>query len=164
MRTCIETNCNNKHHARGLCLKHYGILNRIESKLKIAKRRKKYNKKNSQKRVEYARDYIRQVRKEKSDIYYKLVTRKKHQHAKRRAAKLKRIPKWITKEDLKQIELFISKCPETHHVDHYYPLQGEYVSGLHVLSNLCYLPIEINLKKNNKTPGIDWNIEPKANE
>ena len=69
---------------------------------------------------------------------------------KRRAAKLKRIPKWITKEELKAIEGFYENCPNGMHVDHIIPLQGELVSGFHVLSNLQYLTPEENSKKSNK--------------
>lgn len=66
---------------------------------------------------------------------------------KRRASKLKRTPKWA---DLEAIKKFYSKCPEGYHVDHIVPLQGEKVSGLHVLENLQYLPAHENLTKSNK--------------
>jgi hypothetical protein len=69
--------------------------------------------------------------------------------AKRRAAKLQRTPKWA---DLKAIQLVYKLCPEGYHVDHIYPLQGEFVSGLHVENNLQYLTEKENLKKGNKMP------------
>ena len=70
--------------------------------------------------------------------------------AKYKAAKLQRIPVWITKDELKMMRLFYVKCPEGFDVDHIVPLQGRNVSGLHVLSNLQYLTKEENGRKANK--------------
>ena len=67
--------------------------------------------------------------------------------AKRRSAKLQRTPPWSEIEDIQE---FYMNCPESYHVDHIIPLQGNMVSGLHVLSNLQYLTAEENLKKGNK--------------
>ena len=69
--------------------------------------------------------------------------------AKRRSAKLQRTPAWA---DLEAIKQFYLNCPEGYHVDHDVPLQGENISGLHVLNNLVYLTAEDNLKKGNKWP------------
>jgi len=55
-------------------------------------------------------------------------------------------PKWA---NLEKIEEFYKNRPEGYHVDHIIPLNGAYVSGLHVLENLQYLTIEENLKKSN---------------
>ena len=62
------------------------------------------------------------------------------------AAKMNRIPKWA---DLKAIQQFYYNCPEGYEVDHIVPLNGENVSGLHVLSNLQYLTKVDNIKKGN---------------
>lgn len=70
--------------------------------------------------------------------------------AKRRAAKLNRTPKWLTKEELLVIDMFYANCPEGYHVDHDWPLQGKTISGLHVISNLKYLSAHDNLVKSNK--------------
>jgi hypothetical protein len=63
--------------------------------------------------------------------------------AKRRAAKIKRTPKWLTKEHWKQIEWFYTEAARLtkengilYTVDHIIPLQGKNVSGLHVPWNL----------------------------
>ena len=70
--------------------------------------------------------------------------------AKYKAAKLQRIPVWITKDELNMMRLFYIKCPQGFDVDHIVPLQGRNVSGLHVLSNLQYLTKEENGRKANK--------------
>lgn len=66
--------------------------------------------------------------------------------SKYRCARLNRTPKWA---DLLGIQDFYSKCPVGYHVDHIVPLQGELVSGLHVLNNLQYLIAKDNCAKSN---------------
>ena len=70
--------------------------------------------------------------------------------AKYDAAKIQRVPIWMSNEELKMIQFFYAKCPKGCDVDHIVPLQGENVSGLHVLSNLQYLTKEENGRKGNK--------------
>lgn len=77
--------------------------------------------------------------------------------AKRRYAKMKRTPGWLTIEDYKQIELFYKIASAMtkqlgikFHVDHIIPLQGKEVSGLHVPTNLQILSAEENIRKSNK--------------
>lgn len=60
-----------------------------------------------------------------------------------------RIPSWHSTEK-EAVAEFYENCPEGYHVDHIIPLQGEYVSGLHTLNNLQYLPAKENLDKSNK--------------
>lgn len=81
----------------------------------------------------------------------------KAQRAKRRAAKLSAIPPWA---DLKAIQKFYEECPEGYHVDHYYPLQGRTVSGLHVLENLKHIPAAENQAKHNKMPEEFYSTSP----
>ncbi len=68
-------------------------------------------------------------------------------NAKRHAAKMHRTPPWA---DLDAIRAFYEGCPAGHHIDHKIPLQGELISGLHVLENLQYLPAVENLSKGNR--------------
>jgi len=70
--------------------------------------------------------------------------------ARYKAAKLQRIPCWLTLEELELISKFYAECPEGHQVDHIIPLQGVNVSGLHTLSNLQYLTATENNSKRNK--------------
>lgn len=58
-----------------------------------------------------------------------------------------RVPKWA---DLEAIKQFYKNCPDGMTVDHIIPLLGKTVSGMHVLSNLQYLPFVDNVKKGNK--------------
>lgn len=57
------------------------------------------------------------------------------------------IPLWAEKNKIVE---FYRNRPEGHHVDHIVPLNGETVSGLHVLANLQYLSAAENLSKSNK--------------
>lgn len=69
--------------------------------------------------------------------------------ARRRARKLQAIPKWA---DLEKIKEIYNNCPEGQEVDHYYPLLGELVCGLHVETNLQYLTSSENRRKGNSMP------------
>ena len=74
--------------------------------------------------------------------------------AKRRAAITRATPGWA---DLKRIAeiydqaaMLTARTGVEHHVDHFYPVQGRFVSGLHVQGNLQILTATANLKKGNK--------------
>lgn len=76
--------------------------------------------------------------------------------ASKRAAKLKRTPIWLTAEDRSEIRAFYWAAQQLsretgipHHVDHILPLQGEFISGLHVPSNLQILTAFENISKGN---------------
>jgi hypothetical protein len=73
-----------------------------------------------------------------------------HRAAKYKASKLLRTPAWVGTTELEQIAGFYRNCPNGYQVDHIVPLQGDTVSGLHVLSNLQYLTISENASKKNK--------------
>lgn len=77
--------------------------------------------------------------------------------AKRRNAKMQRTPAWLTQDDYWMIEqayelsaLRTKMFGFTWHVDHVLPLQGKYVSGLHVPTNLQVIPWRDNVSKGNK--------------
>jgi len=77
--------------------------------------------------------------------------------AKRRAAKLKRTPTWLTDSDWIEInwayKIASDITRETgieYQVDHIIPLQGEIVSGLHVPWNLQILQKSANASKGNR--------------
>lgn len=77
--------------------------------------------------------------------------------ARRKAAKLKRTPKWLTQFDKLKIKCIYSIAAmltrvnkEPWHVDHIVPLQGDLVSGLHVPSNLQVMRGVENIRKHKK--------------
>lgn len=75
----------------------------------------------------------------------------------RKAAKKQATPAWADLEKIKAIydEAAAMKALGLDvHVDHYYPLRGKTVSGLHVHWNLQILLAEDNLKKRNRHPDI----------
>ena len=77
--------------------------------------------------------------------------------AKRRSAKLERIPSWSNEADLKAIKKIYARCKRInkltgveHQVDHVIPLQGDSISGLHHSTNLAIIPAALNASKSNK--------------
>jgi 5-methylcytosine-specific restriction endonuclease McrA len=99
---------------------------------------------------------------EKKKISYAKWQRSNHDkvnaiRAKRRAAKFRATPIWLTEQHFKEIEGFYTLAKELQwlaeeplEVDHIVPLQGENVSGLHVPWNLQILPKSLNAKKSNR--------------
>ena len=78
--------------------------------------------------------------------YYENKTYYYFRSSKKRALKLKAIPKWANLEKIKEIYL---KRKQGYHVDHIIPLQGKNVCGLHVENNLQCLKAKYNLSKGN---------------
>lgn len=77
--------------------------------------------------------------------------------AKRHAAKMQRTPAWLTADDFWVLEqayelaaLRTKMLGVQFHVDHILPLQGKYVSGLHVPTNVQVIPWRDNVSKANK--------------
>lgn len=80
--------------------------------------------------------------------------------AKRRAMKFKATPAWANQEIIAYIYKECSELNDLYeytkfHVDHYYPLQGETVCGLHHENNLHIITAFENVSKNNKCPEKD---------
>jgi hypothetical protein len=76
--------------------------------------------------------------------------------ANRRAAKIQRTPAWLTEFDKLKIKCLYQlaamrnrESDQKWHVDHIIPLQGEFVSGLHVPDNLRVIPALDNMRKSN---------------
>ena len=77
--------------------------------------------------------------------------------AKRRAVKLLRTPSWLSEYDIWLIEeIYVLAALRTKltgvvwHVDHIVPLQGGFVSGLHIPINLQVITAKENMYKSNK--------------
>lgn len=78
-------------------------------------------------------------------------------NAKRRASKSKATPKWLTREQLKQMEALYLRAQiwtdvtgVPYQVDHIIPLHGTLVCGLHVPWNLRVITAEDNVRKSNR--------------
>lgn len=75
---------------------------------------------------------------------------------KRQAAMLQRTPAWLDDVDYFEMECIYTYCGALravglkYEVDHYYPLQGKEVSGLHAPSNLRVMQQFDNRSKSNK--------------
>jgi excisionase family DNA binding protein len=73
---------------------------------------------------------------------------------KRRTAKLQRTPPWADMAAIRAVYAEAARLTKAtgvpHHVDHEIPLQGEFVSGLHVHDNLQILTGTENSKKRNR--------------
>lgn len=67
--------------------------------------------------------------------------------ARARATRIQRTPAWA---DQAAIRFWYEFCPEGCEVDHIIPLRGGLVSGLHVESNLQWLPVAENRRKGNE--------------
>ena len=128
-----------------------------------AKNRELYNKvKNNPEFKKVRRDYqikYQQIANAKNRIASKKRPDKvAAKAAKRRSAKQKATPPWLTKEHFEEIQEFYTLAKELQwlfegekiHVDHITPLKGKSVCGLHVPWNLQLLPAKQNLKKSNK--------------
>lgn len=73
-------------------------------------------------------------------------------------------PSWITASERQEIralfalaETISQKQSVQHSVDHYYPLFGNTVCGLHTINNLRIITHKENMKKKNKHPDTFYN-------
>ena len=143
-----------KHLARG---KKYYQENRDE----IAARNKKYREENREKVAARAKRYYEENRDKHLARDKKYCAenpeKKAAAVAKRRSAKIERIPSWSNDDDLKAIKKIYARCKRInkltgveHQVDHVIPLQGDSISGLHHSTNLAIIPAALNRSKKNK--------------
>lgn len=102
-------------------------------------RAKSYRENNLEQKLEYGRQHYID---NKGYYLYRNATRK--------ARKIQATPAWADLEKIK--EIYINR-PDNMHVDHIYPLNSDWVCGLHVENNLQYLTKEENLVKSNKNIG-----------
>lgn len=103
-----------------------------------------------QKRKDKNSAYQKEYKKRKSDLNSK-------NEAKRRATKLRAMPKWLTEEQIQRIADMYKKAAELtrttgikHVVDHIIPLQGKTVCGFHHPDNLRVITEAENMSKSNK--------------
>lgn len=114
---------------------------------------------------------------EKGRLYYKTIKPCRRGHHSRRYTKtgrcvecdrinkldrtasiVLRTPKWLSEKDKKEIDTLYEQCillnkkfgDRQYHVDHQIPLNGEFVSGLHVPWNLEVIHSSDNLSKGNR--------------
>lgn len=139
---------------------------------KINNQMKKWVAKNPEKSLEIKRRW-RENNPDKVREIYKLWSQRNRdknnaKSAKRRAFKKQAIATWA---DLKEIKKIYEECArltrETgvpHEVDHIFPLQSEYMCGLHVENNLQILTLTANREKGNVSwPGqLECQKDPKA--
>jgi hypothetical protein len=80
------------------------------------------------------------------------------QTAKRAAALLQRTPKWADWGKIQAIYIEAARLTKetgiSHHVDHVIPLQGKFISGLHIHTNLQILTASENMSKSNRVGGL----------
>ena len=106
------------------------------NKTKVLIKKQEYYRKNAEKMKAWQLTYSR----ENKGMYRAI-------KAQYRAAKLNATPKWA---DLDKIKMIYESCPVGYHVDHIVPLQGENICGLHIETNLQYLPASENCRKGNR--------------
>jgi len=80
-------------------------------------------------------------------------------HAQRKARKRNASPLWLTEEHRRVMQFTYdlaaacsAKLGQPYHVDHFVPLNGKGVCGLHVPWNLRAIPAIDNMRKNNELP------------
>jgi hypothetical protein len=152
-RSCVE--CSKSRR------KEWEIKNKSYA-LQKARENSKLNRKNNKEKVNASRRLWASKNREKDNLYYAKwrLNNKGHKNAltrQRQAAKLQRTPAWLSDFDKLKIQCIYSIAAmltrtnkEPWHVDHVIPLQGVFVSGLHVPTNLQVMRGVENISKKNK--------------
>lgn len=148
---------NNLEHVRERDRKRYA-----RDPQKRAQKWRRWFEKNQEKHRENSRNWNKnnhQKHRERGCLWAKNnPERARARNAKRRAAKRQATAPWADHEAIKNIYAEALRLEKetgiSHDVDHIYPLQSEYMCGLHVETNLQILTEEENARKGNRTwPG-----------
>lgn len=124
-------------------------------------RKRDYRKRNPHKIQEakkrYYAKYPEKLKNQHKKWRIKYPDKRRAQKARRRAAKLNRTPLWLRPVDFRHIQEIYAiakrlteQTGTLYHVDHIIPLQGKFVSGLHIPTNLQVIKAIDNCKKHNK--------------
>lgn len=148
------------------CMTAFFAKQRREDPGRYADTKAAYYERNRTETLEYFRQYYKDHREEALDYmrqWYRANSAKaKADASMKRARKKQRTAPWADMTDIERIyteaERAEKKAGVKLHVDHYYPLKGETVSGLHVAENLRIITAEENELKKNKHPD-DWERE-----
>lgn len=112
------------------------------------RRRESWLKWSSENRGRISQTYAQWVERNRAHVYAR--------NAARVAAKFRATPAWADMDQIKAVyERAVQMTRETgvrHEVDHYYPLRGGLVSGLHCHQNLQILTRSENARKKNHMP------------
>jgi 5-methylcytosine-specific restriction endonuclease McrA len=134
---------------------------RAKNKQKLINYKEQWEKENIEKRTQYSQKYY-EINKNKIAEYVSEYKKKNKgkivaNTTKRKADKLQRTPKWLSKNEIwmmqeaYELAAFRSKLfGIKFHVDHIIPLKGKTASGLHTPYNLQVIPAKENLRKSNK--------------
>lgn len=122
---------------------------------------KQYREENKEK-IKQWREENKEALKEKAKEYRKANRGKiAHQSRRRQLKKLNAVPHWITEKDIKLMDAIYQKAAEMteatgekYVVDHYYPIRGKDVCGLHTPNNLQVITDIENKRKYNNSPTI----------
>lgn len=127
---------------------------------KIRAAQKRYYHRHKEKRLENFRAWVRANPERKRERYRQWMAANPGLNAfysaKWREACRRQTPAWADMGAILAIYVEAKRISEEtgipHEVDHYYPLQGRTVSGLHVAPNLRIIPASENSKKRNHHP------------
>jgi len=151
---CIKKKCSRCGEERSLdCFYKqtsgkYGVTSRCKPCVLDSNR--EWRNKNKQRMNEYARQWQREHKDvclqrtrewRKRNLAYDAYRSKLYNTRKRNQC-----PPWADLDKIREIYL---NCPTGYHVDHIIPLKGILASGLHVETNLQYLPAKENMQKRN---------------